>query len=257
MADVSVSLSFLAVLIVSSFSLPLLFLVWIRNTERFGREPWRVVLRSFFGGALFSVFVAIVVSLLLLAIFSEIAPLYVFLSNRFADPTAILSVLVVAPLAEEASKALAVRSGRRETHVRVDGLVYGAAAGLGFSATENLVYGLAALTDPNLGPSGSLFLIAFRSFSSTFLHASATAVTGYGLATGWLTGRPAAFLPFYFVAVLMHGTFNFLASFGELYQDRYGDTATLIGFAATVVFALVAVTVVRFKLAAHPPGQEP
>lgn len=252
-----VSAAFVAVLALSAFTPPLLFLGWIRNSERFGREPWHTVLRTFLGGAVFSVIVAIIASLVLLAVFQEIAPVYVFLSNRFQDPNTILAALVVAPLAEEAAKGLSVLRGRRETHVRVDGLVYGAAAGLGFSATENLFYGLAALADPDLGATGSLYLIAFRSLSSSFLHASATAVTGYGLAKGWLTGRRGAVLPFFFVAVIMHGTFNFLASFGEFYRDRYGDAAYLIGFVATVVFAVVAVSVVRLKLATKPPAAEP
>ncbi|HKZ88893.1 MAG TPA: PrsW family intramembrane metalloprotease [Thermoplasmata archaeon] len=255
MADGTLTLSFLVVLAVSSFALPLVFLGWIRNTERLSREPWFAVLRSFAWGAVFSVLVAILLSLLLLSLLLDVAPLTELLSTRFTDPQAIVAVLVVAPLVEEASKGLGVRSGRRHTDVRVDGLVYGAAAGLGFSATENLFYGLAIFAVE--GPSASLVLIAFRSFSSSFLHASATAVTGYGLAKGWLTGRAGAFLPFYFAAVLMHATFNGFASFGELYAQGVGEIAYAIGFAAAAAFAVGAITVVRYKLASHrphPPG---
>ncbi len=241
----------LVVLIVSAFALPLIFLVWIRNTERYGREPWRALLKSFSWGAVFSVIVALIVSLVFLGLFQEIVPLYVFLAERFAEPETIFGVLIVAPFVEEAAKALGVRAGRRYTKVRVDGLVYGAASGLGFSATENLFYGVATLL--TFGASASLFLIAFRSFSSSLLHASSTAVTGYGIATRWLTGRSAAFLPYYLVAVFMHGTFNFLASFGELYSSQWGEASYVFGFAAAAAFAVIAVTIIRFKLASQYP----
>ncbi len=246
---VDASLSFLIVLAGSAFALPLLFLGWIRNTERLGREPWRAVLKAFARGAVLSVLVAIVASLILLAFFQDIGPLYEILSERFQDPETIFGVLIVAPFVEEAAKGLGARSGRRQARVRVDGLVYGAAAGLGFSATENLFYGLAVLTEA--GASASLLVIAFRSFSSSFLHASASAVVGYGLAKGWLTGRRGAFFPFYLVAVLMHATFNFLASFGELSADQYGELGYLIGFGAAVTFAVAALTVVRLKIASR------
>lgn len=251
MASILDSPYFLLVLVVSAFTLPLLFLIWIRNTERYGREPWLALLRGFAWGAVFSVIIAIIVSFLVLYFFQDIAPLYVFLAQRFADPETIFGVLVVAPFVEEAAKALGARAGRRHSRVRTDGLVYGAAAGLGFSATENLFYGLAVLAEA--GATGSLLLIAFRSFSSSLLHASSTAVTGYGLATRWLTARPWAFLPFYLVAVVMHATFNFLASFGELNASRYGDAGYLFGFGAAAAFAVIAVTIVRFKLASQRP----
>jgi len=249
-----VSATFLVVLIVSAFTLPLVFLAWIRNTERFGREPWFAVLRAFLSGAVFSVLIAIIFSLVLLALFLEVGPVYDVLSRRFLDPQMILGVLIVAPLVEEAAKVLGARSGRPHTDVRVDGIVYGAAAGLGFSATENLFYGLAAVAASiaqGSDPSVSLVVIAFRSFSSSFLHASSTAVAGYGLAKSWLTRRWTAILPFYFIAVLMHAVFNFLASLGDLYAAEVGDRAYVIGFAAAAGFAVGAVTIVRLKLASQ------
>jgi len=252
MASLFDSPDLLVALVGSSFILPIVFLIWIRNTERWGREPWWALLKSFSWGAVFSVIVAVVVSLIFLGILQEIVPLYVFLAERFANPETIVGVLIVAPLVEEAAKAIGVMAGRRHTEVRTDGLLYGAASGLGFSATENLFYGLATLLA--YGASASFVVILFRSFSSSLLHASSTAATGYGLAGRWLTGLSSAFLPYYLLAVLMHATFNFLASFGELYSDRWGETSYLFGFVATVAFAVIAVTVVRYKLASQRPA---
>src|SRR3972149_3322928 len=88
MADGPLPLSFLVVLAVSSFALPLVFLGWIRNTERLSREPWFAVLRSFAWGAVFSVLVAILLSLLLLSLLLDVAPLPELLSWRSARPRA-------------------------------------------------------------------------------------------------------------------------------------------------------------------------
>ncbi len=252
MADLASFPIVLLVLVASAFALPLLFVWWIRNTRRIGRPPMPVVLKAFVWGAVFSVLIAIVLEVFLGAAALNNGPLYLWLSRRFADPETFFLVVVLAPFVEEAAKALSARAGKPVTRARVDGLVFGAAAGLGFSATENLLNGLQVLLEAGGTPVESLMVIALRSFSSSLLHASATAVTGYGLAGGWLTRRPYAFLPYYLVAVAMHATYNFLASFGETFT-QYGNLGTLMGFAAAVLFAVVAVTIVRYKLASHAP----
>src|SRR5213594_4334301 len=245
MADLASSPLFLLVLILSAFSLPLIFLVWIRNTARYGREPWSTVLKTFAWGAVFSVIIALVFSLVLVLTLGQIQSLNDFFARRFADPGTAIGVLIVAPVVEEAAKGVGARAGRPQTQSKTDGLVYGAAAGLGFSATENLIYGLAALLLPGVGPSGSLVIVAVRSFSSTFLHASSTAVMGYGLAKSWLSGRPWAVFPFYIVAVAMHATFNL---FSTLAAEQTDPAGAAIAFLAAVSLAIVAISVVRLKL---------
>jgi protease PrsW len=251
---------FLLVLVVSAFFLPLVFMAWIRNTARHGREPWRFVIKAFVWGAVFSVIVAIIFSLVLLATLGQIGPLNEFLARRFNDPDVVLYILgavIVAPVVEEAAKGLGVRAGRPEIQGLRDGLVYGAAAGLGFSATENLFYGIERLLAPDGGVAASLILIAVRSFSSSFLHASASAVVGYGLAKSWLTRQAWAVLPFYLVAVVMHAIFNLLTVLGLVYSTTYGDIALFVSFVGALVFAVVAITIVRIKLAARPHPVQP
>jgi len=247
---------FLLVLLVSAFTMPLIFAALIRNTARHSREPWRFVLKAFAWGAVFSVIIAIIFSLVLIATLGQIGPVNEFLARRLGDPLLIplvIGAVIVAPIVEEAAKGLGVRAGRPEIQKLLDGLVYGAAAGLGFSATENLFYGIEALFDPNGGPTASLLVIAVRSFSSSFLHASASAVVGYGLARSWLNRRTWAFLPFYLIAVAMHASFNLLSVLTVLYatQDGLGEIAA---FVAALLFGVIAITAVRFKLASHRPA---
>lgn len=238
------SVTLILVLLAFAFVPPVVFLVWIRNSERYGREPWSTVLRVFFFGAFAAVIAAVVLSVLLLLLFSGAGPVYIVLGERFADPELIVLALIIAPFAEELAKLAGVWTARRTIREPEDGLVYGAASGLGFSATENLVYALVFFETLGLG--GSVALIVFRSISSTFLHASSTGVSGYGLARRILWGR--IWVGYYLVAVAMHSVFNFLASFGELYRTSLGDTAGLLGVATAIVFAVVSMTIVRTKI---------
>src|SRR6267378_4945092 len=130
----SISPYFLIVLLVSAFTMPLIFMVLIRNTARYGREPWHLVLKAFAWGAVFSVIIALIFSIILLVTLNQVQPLNDFLAKRFSDVPIIIGALIVAPIVEEAAKALGVRAGRPQIQALLDGLVYGAAAGLGFSA---------------------------------------------------------------------------------------------------------------------------
>jgi len=97
-------------------------------------------------------------------------------------------------------------------------------------------------------------VVGVRSFSSSFLHASSTAVFGYGLAKAWLTKRPWAILPFYFVAVGMHATFNFFSTLALTYSDQNNIVGEALAFVAAVTFAIVAFSVVRLRLASGRPA---
>ena len=250
--------TFFIVMVVSAFAIPLAFVWWVRNTPRYGREPMRVVLWVFFWGAIVSVVIALILELVFTSAAMEITPLYGYLATHFAmKPADVFGFLVAAPFIEEAAKGLGVRTARRSVHSVPDGLVYGAAAGFGFSAMENLLYGLSyyvSATQQGVDPTGSLLLIVIRSFSSSLFHASASAAVGYGLTKTWLSGRQYAYLPFYLLAVLMHASFNFTVNLASLYPGSLGGLIDYVGFFAAVVFAVTAITVVRLKLAIRRPA---
>lgn len=254
---IEISPTFFIIMAVSAFAIPLAFVWWVRNTPRYGREPMRVVLHVFGWGAFVSVVIALIFELIVTAAAMEIPPLYAYLASHFAmEPQKIFGFLIAAPFVEEAAKGLGARTARPSMHTPADGLVYGAAAGLGFSAMENLLYGLTAwvtLTQQGLDPSASLLVIVFRSFSSSLLHGSATAATGYGIAKSWLTRRRYAYLPFYLLAVILHATFNFTVNLGTLYPGALGGLVDYVEFFAAVVFAVTAITIVRLKLITRRP----
>lgn len=236
-----------AVLLLASFAPPVLFVLWVRNTELHRREPLAAIGRAFLWGAVVSVIAAVILSFVFLLVVEQIAPIWEVLGRRFSDPQAIVLLVVVAPLAEELAKGFGIFGARRHIREQEDGLVYGAAVGFGFSATENLLYGGVALLQGGLAV--SIATIAVRSISASLLHASSSGVFGYGIAKHFLLpGRPS-WVPYYFAAVAMHATFNFLAGFAYVYTPL-GAAGGLIGFATAVVFALIAISAVRGKIRA-------
>jgi len=243
------------VLVIFSFLPPVIFVVWIRNTERYGREPWGMIAGMFLWGAIFAVIIGGILSLLFLILFAVATPVEQVLARQFSDPTTILLALVIAPFTEEFAKAFGVL--RRSFVIREpeDGFVYGATSGLGFSATENLLYGIAAFVAGGIAV--SLLVIAVRSISSSFLHASATSLTGYGIARNRLWGPRYSAAPWYLAAVAMHSAFNGVASLGVYLSDpsRFGEAGLLVVLASGIVFAFVAINVVRGKIMEHDARQ--
>jgi RsiW-degrading membrane proteinase PrsW (M82 family) len=219
-------------LLIASFLPPILYAVWIRNTERYQREQWKPLFLCFLWGASIAIIAAFILEVLL-----EI-PLVLTMQDTTLIP--FLAAIVIAPVAEEFAKPLVLhfKSVRKELDELEDGLIYGAVAGLGFSATENLLYGWTFLSEGIL-----IFLIfmSIRSVGGCLLHASATAWTGYGF--GKTIIKQMSFfrvLPYFLLAIVLHGTYNFLIAF-----DMIG---VLSGFFTAMVFVLFSITLVRKKI---------
>lgn len=233
------------VILVAAFAPSLIYLVWMRNTERFQREPYGRLLRVFFiGGAMISVVVAIVLESLLLDLMNQNVERVYQLFGENPNMTTLVLACVIAPLVEELAKSYGVFRVRRFMQEVEDGIVYGAAAGLGFAATENLFYESDAfLTN---GAEAFIATAIVRTLSSALLHASASSVMGLGIARGALEGR--SWLPYYFGAVVMHSLFNLAASLGPLFEADFGESAYLFGLAAAFMIAIGGIKTVRAKV---------
>ncbi|HUR25074.1 MAG TPA: PrsW family intramembrane metalloprotease [Candidatus Thermoplasmatota archaeon] len=215
----------LGILLALAFLPPLLFALWVRNHEKTNREPLRAVLGMFLYGGTLGVIIALALILVLdYSIGAEPGGL------------TLLSLVVIAPLIEELSKGLGLGLVRRRIDEIEDGIVYGAAIGLGFGATENLLYGLQALQDNGLEQAA--LTIGFRVLSSVLLHAGSTALLGYGYALMRLRNRGlVVVLPYYFLAVLQHALYNFLVG-GQL----------LWSFVLAIVLVIVVTSLLRRQI---------
>jgi protease PrsW len=217
--------STLGILVGLAFLPPLAFLVWVRNHEKDGREPLRAVLGLFaFGGT-----AGIVIALALILLFD-------YSLGVTPGGLTLLSLVVLAPIFEELAKAMGLGLARRRITELEDGIVYGAAIGLGFGATESLLYGLQALSDS--GAEHAAVTIGFRVLSSVLLHAGSTALIGYGYSRMVLRRQGIlSLLPYYGAAVLQHAIYNALV--GPQY---------LAGFAAAVAMVLVVTGLLRREI---------
>ena len=231
-------------IVLVAFVPSILYLVWIRNTERYSREPYKRLLIIFLYGAVFSVSIAVLVEIVLMILLSEnVERVYEVLGDDPSVPSLMLAC-VIAPFVEEAAKGLGILRARRAMTELENGIVYGAAVGLGFAATENLLYENAALLEG--GAQAFIATAIVRSLSSALLHASASSVLGLGVAKKVL--GYGGWIPFYLGAVVMHSAFNFAASFGVLYEDEVGQIAYSIGLIAALAIAFISISAMRSKI---------
>ncbi len=176
-------------------------MVWVRNHEKHNREPFFAVLKLFVFGAT----LGIAMALLLNGLFG----VGIAQTGTLGIDSVVLATVIGAPFLEELSKGVGLGFTRRRMLELEDGIIYGAAIGLGFSATENLVYGLVAFQDGGLAP--ALTTEAARVFSSSLLHGGTTALLGFGYSKMVLRGDAfPTLLPFYLLAVVMHAVYNYL-----------------------------------------------
>ena len=215
-----------------AFLPPIIYAIWIRNTEKYNREKWKPIIVCFLWGATIAIVASIILELIL----------GISLAISFDDGNilGLVAAIIIAPFAEELTKPLALRTKtvKKELDELEDGLIYGAVAGLGFSATENLLYGWCFLSE---GLFVFLVLIIIRSFGGCLLHASATALTGYGYGKTIIRGKSILrVLPFFILAILVHTFYNFLVSL-----DIVGLVISLF---AALIFVAISIRLVRDKI---------
>lgn len=192
--------------LLGSFVPAALWLAFFYTRDRYDREPKGLILRLFLIGA---VPVAVAAGLL----------------NSAAEAAlgAALIPVLVAPLVEETLKfaAVAVVTARHPAFDEpIDGMIYGSTLGLGFAATENVLYLFGAylgVTPAGVQMAGCVGLsclgqVAFvRGVGSVALHALATGIAGYFLAQGVARRRPwSVAVPAVLAAAVVHALWNAL-----------------------------------------------
>lgn len=184
----------------------LLGLVWW--LDRYDREPIWLVGLTFAWGALGAT---------LLSLVGNTTAQFGLTSVLGQASASTLTPVIVAPLVEEPTKALVLLLLLMSRHFdnTTDGFVYGAAAGLGFGMTENLLYfwQVASLTSWDAGEGFRAWAstVALRTCYSAMLHASATAMVGASLGLVRFRSWPqrVVVVPFGFaLAMGMHGLWN-------------------------------------------------
>ena len=213
------------------------WLVWW--LDRYEKEPWWLLATAFLWGAIPAVILSAAAELIL-----DI-PISV-MGHSLAYEVAGSSL--IAPVVEEVSKGLVVFGilvlTRREMDSVLDGIVYGAMAGLGFALTENFFYFLSSLQE---GGWGTWMMVVFiRSIIFGLNHAFFTGITGAAVGYARLSADAFSRLVVPLVglmgAVLFHSVHNFGSTLASvtclsLLVSLFSDWAGLLMLALAIGLA--------------------
>lgn len=188
-------------LVVLAVAPPLAFAFWVRHVERHAREPVPALLLVFLWGGVGGVGLAYLASIGL----ARVPLAGAWLALPLAFP------VLVAPLVEETTKSLGLWAVPDNHAEAEDGLVYGAFAGFGFAAVENVLYQSAALRAQ--GAEIALATVAIRTLSTILMHAGASALVGYAAwRVRFFGARWTRFALLFGCAVALHAVFNYVAA---------------------------------------------
>lgn len=210
------------------------FLLLIRFMDLYEREPFSLLVLMFVWGAAGAGILAPPINGFVSGVVYEISP----------EVQAVLGAAIAAPLGEETTKGLALvvaffvswgiarRFGGLEFEGVTDGIVYGAAVGLGFSFTEDIFYYLVQAGGGELGLATYLDRVDFFGLGQ-LTHALFTAAFGAGLGLATWSHSWAGRLGFsalgLAVAMAAHAAFNGLAPAVLVYRYGFEDTAAWMG----------------------------
>lgn len=135
-------------------------------------------------------------------------PVLIFSQSLFP----IVVATAVAPLVEEPAKSLGMLLLKEEEKLNfeiVDWAVLGSLSGIGFGFMENVVYALSVL---GYGVNVSLTLFLVRGLLTAPLHGITATLTGFGIGLWQKSGNARLIVIPLIAAMIVHGTFNLLAS---------------------------------------------
>lgn len=240
----AISILGLAIILVVAFVPAIIYMLWIRSAEIHEREPFLAIEGVFIYGLVVALGLAFILEVIAMSLIDSFTGGTMELGTQN-----IILAVILAPVIEEFTKLTGVFAVSRRLTEPENGLVYGAAVGLGFAAGENVLY----YTD-SLVAGVEIFIITViaRTITSTLLHTSASAIAGFGVSRSkclraWY-GTPRSWLPYYLAAVLIHAVFNFLAILGSDIVPDAGVELSFIALFLSIMLVWITVRYIRRKI---------
>jgi len=173
----------------------MIIVIYIYIKDKFEREPWHMLVKSFFLGATVSVMLTFAIGF---ALKQFLPPLD---SNSIVDM--LVKAFLVVALVEEFSKYVVVRyfaQKNKEFDEPFDGIVYAVMVSMGFATLENVLYVFVYGFETGL----------FRAFTAVPAHATFAILMGYYMGKAKFSSR-RRFLNIVglLVATLFHGAYDF------------------------------------------------
>ena len=212
----------------------ILWMAYIWRKDRWEREPILLLLRVFALGAAAAYIVAHLRPRLELWLLPEDPGIVSDLADAF----------VVTAGGEELFKLLAFTLGalwHREWDEPMDGIVYGAAAGLGFAALENAYF---------LSAGGGSGLLLARAFTANLAHVIFSAGLGFAFGMAKLRGSWTPIPLGILGALLAHGAYDLF-----LFSRPEWNLLSLLGVLPLGLAALALATRWSLRNSPHAPAQ--
>lgn len=235
-AELGVSAFLVAVIMAFVPSVAYLSIVLL--IDRYDPEPPWVLALAFVWGAVIAVFGSLLIN---------DTTAYLAAQAGGAAVGDFVGAVIAAPFAEEAMKGLGLLivllALRKEFDGVVDGIVYACVIALGFATVENVLYYGRAVYGGGAGTGVGVFIL--RGMMSPFAHPLFTSMTGIGLGVAREQKRGAlvwlAPVAGYMLAVLLHATWNFVATVSAASGTGLFFLAYLVGWIPAFVCFMIAV----------------
>jgi len=208
-------LAIFILILILGFAPGVFWLWYFYHRDKIEPEPQHLVIRTFFMGLLMAIPAAIAEIVL-----TAIASLLFARTEKWISPQTIglFTLVVIAPVVEEYFKYLAARTSvfrHAEFDEPMDGIVYAAAAALGFASIENVGYLFSAQRE-NGWVAFEIVFVA-RALLSVPGHVLFSSIWGAALGRAKFIQDQGATRRLLFSGLLgamaLHGLFNFFASF--------------------------------------------
>lgn len=216
------------------------FIWWL---DRYEREPfWMVILTFLYGGLFGTAF----------GCFFSIFPSLAATGILGASAGGVVSTVLVAPFVEEFTKGLifAVLVLTKHFDNETDGLIYGAATGLGFACVENLMYFATAQSVESL-----MTMVVLRTLFTALVHCISSATLGMAIGIARQKrgfGLKAMFvIGGYLLAVTNHAVWNGLATasgFESMVDTGLSVFLTLFGCGLVAIASLTMFGITQYSL---------
>lgn len=245
----------LAILIASAL-VPVVFVIFCWEQSAFADMPPAVVGLTFLSGAILGLVIAAVVENVLIQ------------PTRAADSIDLATAIIIG-ITEETAKVIAVVWFLRDKRLtsELDGLILGAAAGMGFAALETAGYGFAAflqgfIATAQSGPSSlnALIIGGISVMNHQLLVRMTLAIFGHGVWTGivcaviWRERGQSTFrltpsvIVAFCIAVGLHALWDWSPLASTITANTDQVTALVIVFGWFLLIGIVGLLILRFLL---------
>jgi RsiW-degrading membrane proteinase PrsW (M82 family) len=218
----------------------IIYTIYIRNIEIYEREGWGWIGLGYIWGAAVALPFIFVLGYLFSGQYLREHEYYELNSSL----PVIIFICLILPVVGELIKVIGILLVKGQVEEVEDGLIYGATLGLGFAAMVNVFYLYQGFDwDPAI-----LVLLIIPSISTALLHASSSAIAGYGASKKIVEWDNLHMIAYFFAGVLIHALFNGLSLASLVFKDTLGNTYYILGIVIILVVSNLVFRTIRARM---------